>query len=209
MGAGAAAALVLAPTPTSIVRIAHLLLFSPSLSSPCILTCVLMSFFSFFLPVYTFLATLVLLLGVSGAIIVRSLLLRRRHRRMVEEAIANGTWIPPAPRIKVDLRKKPKLWDAYVSPPPAAGEGKEWDRVMVGPRIRPYTPASYSILITPSFILQSPSRPRTPGRQPPHAHLPRTTSPPPPPCLRRVSALTPPRRRTASPPPLRATRPQQ
>ncbi|KAJ7291593.1 hypothetical protein C8J57DRAFT_1273470 [Mycena rebaudengoi] len=82
------------------------------------------------LYLYTFLATLVLLLGVSGAIIVRSLLLRRRHRRMVEEAIANGTWIPPAPRIKVDLRKKPKLWDAYVSPPPGAGEGKEWDRVM-------------------------------------------------------------------------------
>ncbi|KAK7042658.1 hypothetical protein R3P38DRAFT_2891606 [Favolaschia claudopus] len=67
--------------------------------------------------VYTFLATLILLLGVSSAIVVRSLLLRRRHRRMVAEAIANGTWIPPAPRVKVDLRKKPRLWDVWITPP--------------------------------------------------------------------------------------------
>ncbi|KAJ7764447.1 hypothetical protein B0H14DRAFT_371057 [Mycena olivaceomarginata] len=67
--------------------------------------------------VYTFLATLILLLGVSSAIVVRSLLLRRRHRRMVAEAIANGTWLPPTPRAKVDLRKKPRLWDAWVAPP--------------------------------------------------------------------------------------------
>ncbi|KAF5374037.1 hypothetical protein D9757_010075 [Collybiopsis confluens] len=39
--------------------------------------------------VYTFLATLVLLLGISGAIVARSLVLRRRHRRMIEEAIRN------------------------------------------------------------------------------------------------------------------------
>ncbi|KAJ7632061.1 hypothetical protein B0H17DRAFT_1217615 [Mycena rosella] len=43
--------------------------------------------------VYTFLATLILLLGVSSAIVVRSLLLRRRHAHMVAEAIANGTWV--------------------------------------------------------------------------------------------------------------------
>ncbi|KAF7343210.1 hypothetical protein MVEN_01752200 [Mycena venus] len=69
------------------------------------------------LYLYTFLATLILLLGVSSAIVVRSLLLRRRHRRMVAEAIANGTWIPPAPRVKVDLRKKPRVWDVWVGPP--------------------------------------------------------------------------------------------
>jgi len=44
--------------------------------------------------VYTFLATLVLLLSVSGAIVFRSFVLRRRHRMMVEEAIRNGTWVP-------------------------------------------------------------------------------------------------------------------
>jgi hypothetical protein len=94
-------------------------------------------------PVYTFLATLILLLGVSAAIVVRSLLLRRRHRRMVEEAIRNGTWVPPAPKVRVDLRKKPRLWDAWVAPPvlggvgtgPAGGEGgerDEWEGIMVG-----------------------------------------------------------------------------
>ncbi|KAJ7364522.1 hypothetical protein DFH08DRAFT_1016937 [Mycena albidolilacea] len=72
--------------------------------------------------VYTFLATLILL-GVSSAIVVRSLRLRRRHRRMVAEAIANGTWLPPAPRVKVDLRKKPRLWDTWVAPPLNAAPG--------------------------------------------------------------------------------------
>ncbi|KAG6918733.1 hypothetical protein DXG01_012218 [Tephrocybe rancida] len=77
------------------------------------------------LYLYTFLATLVLLLSVSAAIILRSLLLRRRHQRMVEEAIRNGTWVPPSPGgsgpfglggggRRVDLTKKPKLWEAYV-----------------------------------------------------------------------------------------------
>ncbi|KAJ6569821.1 hypothetical protein DFH09DRAFT_1080547 [Mycena vulgaris] len=45
---------------------------------------------------------------------------------MVEEAIANGTWVPSAPRVKVDLRKKPRLWDAYLAPPvnvPVGGVG--------------------------------------------------------------------------------------
>ncbi|KAF5329482.1 hypothetical protein D9619_009193 [Psilocybe cf. subviscida] len=69
------------------------------------------------LYLYTFLATLVLLLSVSGAIVVRSFVLRRRHRRMVEEAIRNGTWVPPAPPsrpVRVDLSKKPKMWEAFI-----------------------------------------------------------------------------------------------
>ena len=74
------------------------------------------------LYLYTFLATLVLLLSVSGAIILRSFILRRRHRLLVEEAIRNGTWIPPSPeergtgssRNRVDISKKPVMWDAYV-----------------------------------------------------------------------------------------------
>ncbi|KAJ6587978.1 hypothetical protein B0H19DRAFT_196703 [Mycena capillaripes] len=90
-------------------------------------------------PVYTFLATLILLLGVSSAIVFRSILLRRRHRRMVAEAIANGTWNPPAPRVRVDLRKKPRLWDAWVAPPllsvvQGGGEKDDWDGIMVGCR---------------------------------------------------------------------------
>ncbi|KAG2006079.1 hypothetical protein CC2G_002426 [Coprinopsis cinerea AmutBmut pab1-1] len=73
-------------------------------------------------PVYTFLATLVLLLSVSAAIVIRSFMLRRRHRRLVEEAIRNGTWVPPPPPTggpggrapRVDLSKKPIMWDAYL-----------------------------------------------------------------------------------------------
>jgi hypothetical protein len=36
---------------------------------------------------------------------------------MVEEAIRNGTWVPPAPPtrpVRVDLTKKPVLWEAYI-----------------------------------------------------------------------------------------------
>lgn len=70
------------------------------------------------LYLYTFLATLVLLLGVSAAIVIRSLILRRRHRRMIEEAIRNGTYVSPSvlahSRGRVDLAKKPKLWEATV-----------------------------------------------------------------------------------------------
>jgi len=71
------------------------------------------------LYLYTFLATLVLLLSVSAAIVARSFVLRRRHRLMMEEAIRNGTWIPPAPgtgasRPRVDLSKKPVMWEAHL-----------------------------------------------------------------------------------------------
>lgn len=38
---------------------------------------------------------------------------------MIEEAIRNGTWVPPAPGSgrnggRVDLSKKPKMWEAYL-----------------------------------------------------------------------------------------------
>ncbi|KJA26492.1 hypothetical protein HYPSUDRAFT_198786 [Hypholoma sublateritium FD-334 SS-4] len=89
------------------------------------------------LYLYTFLATLVLLLSVSAAIVIRSFILRRRHRLMVEEAIRNGTWVPPSPPsrpARVDLSKKPVLWEAYVDDKggvtswrSAGGEGMERD----------------------------------------------------------------------------------
>jgi hypothetical protein len=72
------------------------------------------------IAVYTFLATLVLLLSVSAAIVVRSFLLRRRHRRMIEEAIRNGTWVPPISSAgrgagpRVDLTKRPRMWEVYL-----------------------------------------------------------------------------------------------
>ncbi|KAG6834909.1 hypothetical protein H0H93_006495 [Arthromyces matolae] len=78
------------------------------------------------LYLYTFLATLVLLLTVSAAIILRSLVVRRRHQQLIEDAIRNGTLMPPSPggsgtfifggqiRPRVDLSKKPKMWEAFV-----------------------------------------------------------------------------------------------
>ncbi|KAK0472493.1 hypothetical protein IW261DRAFT_1507714 [Armillaria novae-zelandiae] len=69
------------------------------------------------LYLYTFLATLILLLGVSAAIVFRSLILRRRHRRMVEEAIRNGTWIPPTNGrgIRYDPSQKPIMHEAAMN----------------------------------------------------------------------------------------------
>ncbi|KAF8126284.1 hypothetical protein EV363DRAFT_1174468 [Boletus edulis] len=66
-------------------------------------------------------ATLVLLLAVSSAIVVRSLILRRRHQRMVEEAIRTGTWMPDrlsstSGRRRRDFGQKPKLWEAWLKP---------------------------------------------------------------------------------------------
>ncbi|KDQ23657.1 hypothetical protein PLEOSDRAFT_1108139 [Pleurotus ostreatus PC15] len=88
------------------------------------------------LYLYTFLATLVLLLGVSSAIVVRSLILRRRHRRMIEEAIRNGTWVPPAAASsrRVDLSKKPKMYEAWIShgniQDNRAVEHPDWEGIM-------------------------------------------------------------------------------
>ena len=111
--------------------------------------------------VYTFLATLVLLLSVSAAIVVRSFILRRRHRLMVEEAIRNGTWVPPAPLTSrasrnVDLSKKPKMWEVYLGAGGSgygekggAGSGEEysqWDAIQPfsAAYITPTTPTSTS-----------------------------------------------------------------
>ncbi|KAG1738023.1 hypothetical protein EDB19DRAFT_1829310 [Suillus lakei] len=91
------------------------------------------------LYLYTFLATLVLLLAVSSAIVIRSLILRRRHQRIVEEAIRAGTWLPHQPydhrgsRRRRDIGKKPKLWEAWLRNGDEEGsaDGKcSWDDIM-------------------------------------------------------------------------------
>ncbi|KZP20565.1 hypothetical protein FIBSPDRAFT_891880 [Athelia psychrophila] len=56
---------------------------------------------------------------VSGAIVIRSYVLRRRHQAIVEEAIRNGTWVPPPFASgrrggRRDVGEKPKMWDAWV-----------------------------------------------------------------------------------------------
>lgn len=64
----------------------------------------------------TFLATLFILLLISGAIIMRSYFLRRRYQRRLEEALASGLVL--APHAQGGKRKrfgaKPGLFEVYV-----------------------------------------------------------------------------------------------
>jgi hypothetical protein len=68
---------------------------------------------------FTFLATLVLLLGVSAGIITRSFLLRRavrRHFQAMSEAYERRPGEPGRPRRKKKYGTKPKLWEASIAP---------------------------------------------------------------------------------------------
>ncbi|KAF8522289.1 hypothetical protein BU17DRAFT_87378 [Hysterangium stoloniferum] len=76
------------------------------------------------LYLFTFLATLLLLLAVSCAIVIRSFILRRRFRRRIEEAIAAGVLMPGSlddglgggmgRNRRRDFGEKPKLWEVWV-----------------------------------------------------------------------------------------------
>ena len=59
-------------------------------------------------------ATLVLLLSVSGAVVIRSLMLRVRQRRAIEEAIRNGTYIPPDQIPRRQAPVKPTMFDTHL-----------------------------------------------------------------------------------------------
>jgi hypothetical protein len=91
------------------------------------------------LYLYTFLATLLLLLGISAAIVCRSIIVRRRTRRLIEEAIANGTWIPPAVRVPVNLAEKPLLYDVYTELDPEQ-EGEMQEKAAMWNDILPVSP---------------------------------------------------------------------
>ena len=60
------------------------------------------------------LATLLLLLAISVLIVGRSIFVRRRARRVMEEAIRNGT-SPTQTRPAVKLGDKPVLFDVYTT----------------------------------------------------------------------------------------------
>ncbi|TFK50637.1 hypothetical protein OE88DRAFT_1661177 [Heliocybe sulcata] len=72
-------------------------------------------------------ATLILLLSISAAIVFRSLIIRQRHRRLVQQAILDGTYVPgvfpPPPggrgglggRERRELGPKPVMYEANLS----------------------------------------------------------------------------------------------
>ncbi|KAI8995248.1 hypothetical protein BD414DRAFT_235382 [Trametes punicea] len=67
------------------------------------------------LYLYTFLATIVLLLLVAVSIIARSYVVRRRQSALLAEAIANGTYIPPT---KLRIGHKPKMYQVALTMEP-------------------------------------------------------------------------------------------
>lgn len=66
-------------------------------------------------------ATLVLLIAISALVIGRTFILRRRQQRLIEEAIRNGTYVPPSTNTGSPKFKKPMLWDVHLE----AGESDD------------------------------------------------------------------------------------
>ncbi|KAL0571313.1 hypothetical protein V5O48_010648 [Marasmius crinis-equi] len=68
--------------------------------------------------IYGFLAVLIILFAIAFLITFRSLRARRRYRRMVEEAIRNGTYDPPWEQGRrkqaVDLSRKPVMSEVWL-----------------------------------------------------------------------------------------------
>ncbi|KZS87651.1 hypothetical protein SISNIDRAFT_553086 [Sistotremastrum niveocremeum HHB9708] len=93
------------------------------------------------LYLFTFLTTLLLLLGVSCAIIVRSLVLRRRFRRRVQEAIANGIYVPGmmGGSHRRDIGEKPTMWEAWIGSPESSlpTQKKEWTEFLPVAAVKP------------------------------------------------------------------------
>ncbi|KAJ7748216.1 hypothetical protein DFH07DRAFT_830448, partial [Mycena maculata] len=107
------------------------------------------------LYLFTFLATVVLLTLVTGTIVVRSMYLRRRHRLLV----ASGRWVPPAPprpKGEVDLKQKPRIFDAYLG---ESASEFDWESVP------PFSATSASTP-TPSKPPQSASQPQVNSAMP-------------------------------------------
>lgn len=83
---------------------------------------------------------------------------------MVEEAIRNGTWVPPSPGAgpfgiggrspKVDLSKKPVMWEAYVG-------GSEKDQLLEHANRAPQTDWDWDSLrpFSAAYVAQPPGQP--------------------------------------------------
>ncbi|KAI0049037.1 hypothetical protein FA95DRAFT_1557305 [Auriscalpium vulgare] len=108
------------------------------------------------LYLYTFAATLGVLLATSAFVISRSVARRRRQRAAMLEAIENGTYVPPT--LPPQLGQRPRMWEVYVDPDnlkdsAACHSEKGWDRI---------TPVSAVVLdtatidVSPTYTLPPP-----------------------------------------------------
>lgn len=70
-----------------------------------------------------------MLIMLAGAIISRSVYLRRRQRQL----IASGRWLPSGQREKgeVNLKKRPRMFDAHIAAVLSANDVKQWELISV------------------------------------------------------------------------------
>jgi len=109
------------------------------------------------LYLYTFLATLLLLLAISVVIVARSVIIRRRARRMIEEAIQNGTWVPQAGRPVVKLGEKPKLFDVYTTVDSIPGKSLADDDSLAWGGLKPLSVVLKKSMSTSPLVARSPA----------------------------------------------------
>ena len=83
---------------------------------------------------YRITVTLVVLFALTGGIVARSCFIRRRSRLRMEEAVRNGTFVPPSRRPK--LGEKPVLHDVDLEKlheENAVNEPELWREIRVSP----------------------------------------------------------------------------
>ncbi|SJL07544.1 uncharacterized protein ARMOST_10894 [Armillaria ostoyae] len=81
------------------------------------------------LYLFTFLATLFVLLIISSSIILRSFMMRRRFQRRLEEAMAQGVVLAPHNQgsRRKRLGRKPKMHEAWIAP---SQDADTWEDMM-------------------------------------------------------------------------------
>lgn len=152
------------------------------------------------LYLYTFLATLLLLLAISVLIVGRSIFIRRRARRLHEEAIRNGT-LPLAGRNTVKFGAKPKLFNVFTTRNETPGRSPPDDTPPTWANIMPL---SASCKKPASLPLQAPAPPSPAPIEPPSSLLfrlvpqlrPRSRVVTPPPSAHPLETRPPPRKST-------------
>lgn len=106
------------------------------------------------LYLYTFVATLALLFVIFGALIARSVHMRRRRNAAILAAIAAGTYVPQprtSKRRDDPLAPKPVLWEVHTGPAsPADDPEKGWAGIL---------PVAGATLVPVSVTQQAPPAP--------------------------------------------------